>query len=303
MKQLFGVFAAVVLMPSFTAQAWVGGPFSNNNYSPTGDDGVYEAIATMSNGVGMFRWAVNNNLAAPTVQIGGPGGAGHSANVQFGGLVGAANPNIWYYQGVTYYGRCFGTVSSGLGIVSVIGNASTDGLDATGTFVNNVALAGPNTQAVITGPQVPAVTGAGGGAPGSGQVPAINTASIAGIGNNIAFANSSFIAKIQQKAPIMRFKGKGTVSFNGHPDNSSSIFGNIVTGVFTVNQNGPANASVTPSGSTTITVTGPSFVQEQGSTSLHQELGGSHRSFSQHGHRRKFIVFGSRVSYFVTPGA
>jgi len=61
MKKGIGLFLAVVLMPAMSAQAWIGGPWSANTYASNGDDGVYEAVATMTDGVGMYRWGVGNN--------------------------------------------------------------------------------------------------------------------------------------------------------------------------------------------------------------------------------------------------
>ena len=71
MKKLFALFCAICLMPSFSAHAWIGGPFSNNSFfGENGDDGVYEAVgfptSGVSNGVGIFRWAVANNVVGIT---------------------------------------------------------------------------------------------------------------------------------------------------------------------------------------------------------------------------------------------
>ena len=133
MKKFFAIFTAVILMPSSQIMAWTGGPFSNDNALPGGDDGIYEAVATMSNGVGLFRFGVRNNGVSSQAFAGGGGGGGAttttqsaSSNVQFNaGLLNAYSSNIWYYKGISYYGTCFGMANSKLGIVSAVGNATT----------------------------------------------------------------------------------------------------------------------------------------------------------------------------------
>ena len=64
MKKVFGIFAAVILMPALQVQAWVGGPWSNNSYQANGDDGIYEAVGSLTDGTAMYRWAVNNEGTA-----------------------------------------------------------------------------------------------------------------------------------------------------------------------------------------------------------------------------------------------
>lgn len=139
MKQLFALFCAIVLMPSFSAHAWIGGPFSNNTYfGENGDDGVYEAVAipqvTGANGIGIFRWAVTNNFAgaAPnaiqTYTFTGIAGGSTdfatpvSGNINFGGI--SFFNHSWFIEGVSYFGICNGSVNSGIGLVSAIGVAS-----------------------------------------------------------------------------------------------------------------------------------------------------------------------------------
>ncbi|MCB1089516.1 MAG: hypothetical protein KDM63_20930, partial [Verrucomicrobiae bacterium] len=53
MKQAFGIFAALVLVPSLQVQAWVGGPWGHESYQANGDDGVYEAVGTLTDGTAM----------------------------------------------------------------------------------------------------------------------------------------------------------------------------------------------------------------------------------------------------------
>ncbi len=303
MKQVFAVITALVLMPALNAQAWIGGPWSNGSYNQTGDDGVYEAIATTTNGVGMYRWAVRNNsssIPAPADAT----AALQQSNVQFGGLIAAANSNVWYYKGVTYYGRCFGIVNSGMKIVSVTGNASTDGLDNAGNSINGVTLSGPNSTLDTPQPQTVAVsvtdTNSTGNAVtgfdndlGDQSTQNINPGSL---GGNIRYANSSFVAHFTTKNPQVTFKGKGVVSFNGLPDDSEAYFFDGVSDgtTYQINDtlNGPNGEAIS---------TDRDLDNQDVAVSIHAEFYGDSENFSQHGHKRKFIVFGSQVSFTVTP--
>ncbi len=69
MKKIFALFCAVFLMPTFSAQAWIGGPFSNNSFfEPAGTDGVYEATATALNGIGSIAFSVGNEFQGAGAQ-------------------------------------------------------------------------------------------------------------------------------------------------------------------------------------------------------------------------------------------
>lgn len=130
MKQVFAIFCAVILMPGLNAHAWVGGPWSNNNSSPNGDDGVYEAVATTTNGMGIYRWGVfNQHLAFNN----------NSQN----------STNIWFYRGITYFGQSFGIVNSALGLVNVIGNGSTNNTRTTSTLNPNTGVVGAGTVGLV----------------------------------------------------------------------------------------------------------------------------------------------------------
>ncbi|MEX2580182.1 MAG: hypothetical protein WD342_14075 [Verrucomicrobiales bacterium] len=144
MKKLFAIFCAVCLMPTFSTFAWVGGPFSNNSFfSENGDDGIYEAVAFAngSNATGLFRIVVGNNFrgvntqgversapaqeAVPTVPFGtavtiqNPGL--FSGNIIFGAF--GTSSNVWWYEGVSYFGKTVGTVNSVMGLVTAVGQA------------------------------------------------------------------------------------------------------------------------------------------------------------------------------------
>ncbi|NNE91541.1 MAG: hypothetical protein HKN23_07830, partial [Verrucomicrobiales bacterium] len=146
MKKLFAIFMAAVLLPGYTSFAWIGGPFSQNSYFTNGDDGIYEAIATMSNGLGMYRFAVRNNGVSGESAAGAVNGL-HDSNVLFnGGILQAVSTNVWFYKGITYIGPCFGTASTEMGIVTAVGNAESNAPSnnpTTTTGVNGITIAGP----------------------------------------------------------------------------------------------------------------------------------------------------------------
>jgi len=126
MKKFFAIFLALTVVPTFNTYAWVGGPFDGNNLTPEGDDGIYEAVAIprTGNGLGMYRFGVNNRNPGGTAFTNGQ--VGGTANVQFGGQFGAYNQHVWYFNGQAYYGVCFGSVNSAVGgLVSCTGSAST----------------------------------------------------------------------------------------------------------------------------------------------------------------------------------
>jgi len=310
MKKAFAIFTALVLMPASQTLAWTGGPFSNNSPLASGDDGVYEAIATTSNGLGIYRFAVRNNGSSTEAATGGgtlPNGAtAASSNVQFSaGLLAASSSNVWYYKGITYYGPAFGTVNSDAGLVVCVGNAES-----------NQPSVGP-LQGQAGNEGTAFTTGTGG----------TNGVVIAGPqGGNIGFANSSFTAKIKdKKSPNVRFNGTGEVSFVGEastvavveainpvtiePGGVFASFGPVQAGGITSEPGNYAVAtgSVTQSpttspggGSTTSTSASAEYAYSFNSNTL-VSTGGEDSAFPQRGHVRKFIVFGSRVSTTVTP--
>jgi len=131
MKQIFAVFCAIVLLPTFTTHAWVGGPFSNNGYfGESGDDGIYEAVGVTKNGIGIFRWAVANNVTGidsgdiTNFTINFAGGTRIdivpvSSNAESGGL--GVYTHTWFINGVAYWGRCRGSANSGINRVYCVG--------------------------------------------------------------------------------------------------------------------------------------------------------------------------------------
>ena len=187
MKKLFTVFCAVCLMPTFSAQAWVGGPFSNNSFfGENGDDGVYEAAATAPNGIGLFRIVVGNNFTGvnPTAVITSipgsvivPAGSGiattttlpiGSGNVIVGAL-GSTFSNMWYVAGVFYAGTTWGTASSVMGTVQAMAEARNQrgvgpvflssafvaNFQGSGRFLPARAFSGFGRLTVGAGPEIP----------------------------------------------------------------------------------------------------------------------------------------------------
>lgn len=150
MKKIFAAFCALVLMPSFSAQAWIGGPFSKNTYfEENGDDGIYEAVASTINGIGLYRFAVGNEFdgvnpqgvstSLPSEQAVTGGTiilvpSIGSGNVVIGALANQFT-NVWYYEGIQYFGYTLGTVNSVLD--QVIG--MSDARDNRGQGANSIS--------------------------------------------------------------------------------------------------------------------------------------------------------------------
>ena len=268
MKKFFAIFTAVVLMPaSHTMAGWRGGPFSNNNAIPSGDDGVYEAIAIMENGTGLYRFGVRNNGVSTQVAAGFGGGAGapvDSSNVQFNaGLLSAFSSNVWYYKGITYYGVTWGIANSDMGIVAATGNASST--VAAGLATNNGF--------VLNNPS----------------------------GNNIGFANSNFIAKFRDNGPAFRFSGTGQVTFTGNADTVTTNEAINITATNNLNSTNVTSPIVSPGGGTFNQTNTQSFNQNSANSFQRQGTGGEASDFPQRGHVRKFVVFGTKVSHVVAP--
>jgi len=151
MKKVFAIFSVLCLFPGLNAYAWIGGPYSNNSFSELGgDDGVYEAVGTAKNGIGLYRIVVGNSFAGvnPTaVQSSVPSQVGtsgdfaitvpglNSGNIFFGGL-GSNASNIWVFEGVSYFGNVIGTVNSAQSRVVAVGTAFT-GSNQTGTRLSS----------------------------------------------------------------------------------------------------------------------------------------------------------------------
>lgn len=152
MKKVFAIFSALCLMPSFSAQAWIGGPFSANSYfGEQSTDGVYEAAASTVNGVGLYRFAIGNefqginpagvNASVPSQSTVQPGQLVTVPGISSGNVVigawGSGFTNVWFYEGVQYFGTTLGTVNQVLG--QVIGMATSS--DNLGQGANTITTA------------------------------------------------------------------------------------------------------------------------------------------------------------------
>lgn len=143
MKQIFALFCAFVLLPSYTSHAWIGGPFSNNSHFPTGEDGVYEAIATGQAGVaavGIFRFAVANNTPGLPSTL--PATSVRSGNVFIGFLGVTPVSNIWFIDGLRYVGTSLGTVNEAASMVIAGGSATRAGATVDSNFTANIQRRG-----------------------------------------------------------------------------------------------------------------------------------------------------------------
>lgn len=172
------LFSIATLLVAFVAtpkaQAEVGGPFDNGDFSILLErDGVYQATFSFSNGSGMAMFAQDNSFEAAT-----------AATVA--GQFALHNRSVFYYKGVTYYGTCTGIVDVSAKKITGFTNGNSD----------------YGASSVSVDPQA--------GTSGS-------RASIGSNGQAGFIANSQFKAKITSTAPILRFSGKGEVSFMGVP--------------------------------------------------------------------------------------
>lgn len=227
MKKLFAIFFALAVIPSFHAHAWVGGPFDNNNFTPEGDDGIYEAVATLANGVGLYRWGVGNRATAAAYTDTRQGNTG---NVQFGAFQGTSNQHTWYFEGNVYYGTCFGTVNGSLGTVQCVGNAA----DLVPTAVSPGVLAGPGLSILTPGVTNQIVTTFN---DTDGDITTIETqTSTVAVPNEGVLCNSFFSATTDQgnsnNPAAKAFAGQGTL-FVGS-STTGSLQGVNVTRTFLV---------------------------------------------------------------------
>ncbi len=164
------LFSIAVLLVAFAAtpkaQAFVGGPFDNDDYSILLDrDGVYQATFSFSNGSGMAMFSQDNSFEPASA-------------TSVAGQFALHNRSVFYYKGVTYFGTCTGIIDHGAKKIIGFTNGNSD---------------------YSAGAATPA------GRPAIGA-------------NGLNFtANSEFKANITTTAPILRFKGKGTVTFMGVP--------------------------------------------------------------------------------------
>lgn len=89
MKRIFALIAIALTFQGLNAQAWIGGPWSNDNYNES-NNGTYSATMTMHNGMGLARWTDSQR-------------AFFTSDLTF-------DQSVIYYQGIIYVGRVFASV-------------------------------------------------------------------------------------------------------------------------------------------------------------------------------------------------
>ncbi|MEM7146478.1 MAG: hypothetical protein AAF591_15185 [Verrucomicrobiota bacterium] len=126
---LFSLLVFGFSLPS--AMAWVGGPWSNNGFSPGAETGTYQAVATYSNGNGIMRFQVTNQASLSI----------------------ANNTSMWWYRGATYVGNTSAVVDLTTRVVTGINSATTvdaQALGLIGSSGKNVERLTANWRAKIT---------------------------------------------------------------------------------------------------------------------------------------------------------
>jgi hypothetical protein len=278
MKKIFTLFCAICLLPNFSAYAWIGGPFSGNSFfGAGGDDGVYEAAATAVNGIGLFRIVVGNEfngvnptgvqssgssqqqggLLATTFEVTGV----QSGNVVIGSYASGAS-NVWFFEGLFYSGRTYGTASSTLGIVQGIAEAGSSivvepvGIAATDNIapgppvppgapvepvqgVQGVAGNHPNDNI----PSIPGIPGQPGPPGQPGSLPILGSPEVPQDLSPLFNLNSSFTASFHNRGPFLpsrTFSGTGRglrTTHRGTPLGSAfnfTVFGSKVSNRITL---------------------------------------------------------------------
>ncbi len=118
MKKILSIASALLLIQVSTASAIVGGPWDNDNYAEGREAGIYQAVATMRNGMGIMRFGNNPNTVNLNIQ-----------NDDGTTELNAANQSVWWYQGVTYAGDTWAIVD--MRAKSVVGINTADSRDPT----------------------------------------------------------------------------------------------------------------------------------------------------------------------------
>ncbi|MFZ4767002.1 MAG: hypothetical protein ACOYMN_18775 [Roseimicrobium sp.] len=174
------VILAASAFAGTNAMALVGGPFDNGDHSILFErGGVYQAAFSFRNGSGVAVFAQDNSFEVAA-------GAGTVT-----GMFSLRNRSMFYYKGVTYAGVAWGIVDVEARLVTGFTNGNSDYI-ASGTT-------------------------AGSATPQQG-ISAARDQDIVHNGDLGATANSQFTAKITTTSPILRFRGKGSVTFMGYPE-------------------------------------------------------------------------------------
>jgi hypothetical protein len=200
-------YLLLALVMSFSASAFAlsGGPFDNGDYNQLMDDsGIYQWTAYMNNGLGEGQFASNNNLGA-TISAGSTTGS-QVGNTDIGS---ALNRCIYYYQGVTYFGSCFGIVDLGRKKISCVTNGST---------------------------QVTISTQASASATGTTASSAVTASSTVVQNGGLNFvANSEWSAEVGPTQPILEFHGEGELTII--QPSSQALVASLAQQIISQNQN------------------------------------------------------------------
>lgn len=193
---LFAILlTGLLLLISHTpAQAWVGGPFDNGDYSATLDDqGVYQASIRYKNGSGYVQWANNADLG-PSASSGSSSSS--STTTTATSSVGSyLNRAVLYYKGVAFFGNATGMSDMEAREVTCVFNSQSevtlDEQSSTSSQTTTSSTVNASSSVVNNG--------------GRGFV-----------------ANGNFVAKITKTYPQLRFSGTGQLTLI-NPDAQSII--------------------------------------------------------------------------------
>lgn len=209
MKRILASIAVAVLGLSNQASAIVGGPFDNGSHSAQNDIGsVYQCIFTFGNGSGYMYFSPEARITLiQTTDV-----------PTRGSLV---NRSVLYYKGVTYVGGAFGTTDDDAKYVQGELNASSDVSNSVQQTAQNSGFFSFTSSTTSTSTVV--------------------------TGSNRSFTvNGNFEAHIYQTAPILKFKGKGELSFLS-PSGTDSLAGLAYNGysglINAVNQSVASNTN------------------------------------------------------------
>ncbi len=187
MKRILASLAVAVLGISTPASAIVGGPFDNGSHSAQNEAGAYyQCILTFGNGSGFMTFSPEARITL--IQ---------QTDVPTRGSI--VNRSVLYYKGVTYVGGSFGTVDDDAKYVQGELNAATD--------VSNSVQQNTTNNGFFSF---------------SSTTSSISTAVVTS--NRSFTVNGQFEAHVYQTAPILKFKGKGELSFLS-PSGADSLAG------------------------------------------------------------------------------
>lgn len=192
MKRFFALSLITFASLTQQASALVGGPFDNGFHSGLLENGgVYQAVMTFKNGNGFCYFN-------PEAQIVAEAGTADTVNIDARGEM--DNRAVVYYKGVTYLGSAIGMADGDTKYVQCSINGSSEASQTTQTQQNNNNIFGFGATSTTS---------------------ASNTI----IASQRGFTmNGNWEAKFKQTAPVLRFVGKGELTFIA-PSGPDSIAG------------------------------------------------------------------------------